>query len=420
MNLKYGLDDRPPVGQMPAYALQWFVLAVAVVATSTFVATGSEAEKMFFSQKMFAVTGITTIIQILWGHRMPLVVGPAAVLLVGVITSLRAEADVDAIYSSIICGGVAVTLLGALGALRRLGRLFTPRIVVVILMLIAFTLAPTISGLVFTPAACTDSPHTFGLLFALMATPAMVMANRMLRGVWKSLTIPVALVVGSAIYYMLYPTAIVVESDYSQVSLFIDRFVFDPGLVLAFILCYTALLINDIGSIESLGAMLQADRMPSRLRRGVCITGAMNIVAGSLGVLGPVNYSMSPGVIASSSCASRHALLPAAVGLILCALSPHLIWLLSHIPNPVIGSVLLYLMGTQLAASFDMMRSTGAAATFGDALTLSIPIMIALLCTSLPAAAVPEIIRPLIGNGFAMGVIAVMLMEHLFNRPQKG
>ncbi len=45
--------------------------------------------------------------------------------------------------------------------------------------------------------------------------------------------------------------------------------------------------------------------------------------------------------------------------------------------------------------------------------------MIALLCTSLPAAAVPEIIRPLIGNGFAMGVIAVMLMEHLFNRPQK-
>ncbi len=70
---------------------------------------------------------------------------------------------------------------------------------------------------------------------------------------------------------------------------------------------------------------------------------------------------MSPGVIASSSCASRHALLPAAVGrLILCALSPHLIWLLSHIPNPVIGSVLLYLMGTQLAASFDMMRSTGA------------------------------------------------------------
>ena len=404
MNLKYGLDDRPPVGQMPAYALQWFVLAVAVVATSTFVATGSEAEKMFFSQKMFAVTGITTIIQILWGHRMPLVVGPAAVLLVGVITSLRAEADVDAIYSSIICGGIAVTLLGALGALRRLGRLFTPRIVVVILMLIAFTLAPTISGLVFTPATGTDSPHTFGLLFALMATPAMVVANRMLRGVWKSLTIPVALVVGSAIYYMLYPTAIVVE----------------PGLVLAFILCYTALLINDIGSIESLGAMLQADRMPSRLRRGVCITGAMNIVAGSLGVLGPVNYSMSPGVIASSSCASRHALLPAAVGLILCALSPHLIWLLSHIPNPVIGSVLLYLMGTQLAASFDMMRSTGAAATFGDALTLSIPIMIALLCTSLPAAAVPEIIRPLIGNGFAMGVIAVMLMEHLFNRPQKG
>lgn len=63
--------------QLLAYGLQWFVLAIAVVATSTFVATGSEAEKMFFAQKMFAIVGITTLIQIIWGHRLPLVVGPA-------------------------------------------------------------------------------------------------------------------------------------------------------------------------------------------------------------------------------------------------------------------------------------------------------------------------------------------------------
>lgn len=408
-----------PAAQLSAYALQWFVLAIAVVATSTFVATGTEAEKMFYAQKLFAIIGVTTIIQILWGHRLPLVVGPAAVLLVGVIASLNAHSDVDAIYSSIIIGGALITILGACNALKYVRRLFTPRIIVVILMLIAFSLAPTISNLIFTPAPSADNPQLFGLLFAILGTAAMVLANRLLRGVWKSIVIPLALIVGSGIYYAIYPTHMTVESDYSQVSFFIGRFVLDPGLVLAFFFCYIALIINDVGSIESLGAMLQADDMPSRCRRGILLTGIMNMVSGAGGVLGPVDYSMSPGVIASSSCASRYALLPAAAGLIICALSPHLIWILSHIPNPVIGSILLYLMGTQLAASFEMMHSTSSSSTFASAMTVSLPIMMALLFTTLPADVVPQIIRPLVGNGFAMGVITVIVMEHVINRPEK-
>lgn len=419
MKLRYELNDRPPLAQLLTYALQWFVLAIAVVATSTFVATGTEPEKMFYAQKLFAIIGLTTIIQIIWGHRLPLVVGPAAVLLVGVITSLKAQAEVDAIYSSILIGGVLVTLLGTCNALKYAVKLFTPRIIVVILMLIAFTLTPTISNLIFTPAPADTNPQLFGLLFAIFGTVAMVMANRMLKGVWKSIVIPLALVIGSGIYYTIYPTTIAVESDYSEVSVFIEKFTVDPGLIIAFFFCYIALLINDIGSIESLGAMLGADNMPSRCRRGIVVTGVMNMLSGATGVLGPVNYSMSPGVIASSSCASRYTLLPAAAGLIICAMSPHLIWILSHIPNPVIGSILLYLMGTQLAASFDMMRSTESNGTFTDAMTISLPIMIALLFTTLPADVVPQIIRPLVGNGFAMGVITVIVMEHVINRSER-
>ena len=40
MNLKYNLNDRPPMGQLLGYSLQWFVMAVAVVSTSVFVAQG--------------------------------------------------------------------------------------------------------------------------------------------------------------------------------------------------------------------------------------------------------------------------------------------------------------------------------------------------------------------------------------------
>ena len=140
MNLKYGIDDRPRVGQLMLYSLQWFVLAVAVVTTSLFIAVGSPAERVLYAQKVFALMGVATIVQVLWGHRMPIVVGPASVLLVGIITALAsqgAEVDTDKIYTAVVIGGAAVTALSLGRTLERLQRVFTPRIVVVILMLIA-------------------------------------------------------------------------------------------------------------------------------------------------------------------------------------------------------------------------------------------------------------------------------------------
>lgn len=415
MNLKYNVDDRLPAGQLAMYAIQWFVLCIAVVSTSVFVATGTPEDRLFFSQKLFAVMGIAGFVQVAWGHRLPIVVGPAAVLLVGVMASLAASAEVSAIYSSIAIGGVLITLLTIGGLMRYVQRIFTPRIVVVILMLIATTLAPTIKNLVF-PAQASHNEHLFGLLFAVVGVVLMVVANRNLKGVAKSLVIPMALVVGSIAYFAIFDAPQRVASAASWRGLFVEEFVFDWSLVVAFVICYIALAINDIGSIESLGGMLGIKDMDKRMKRGVRITGIMNIVAGSMGVLGPVNYSMSPGVIASTGCASRYALIPATLLLVACALFPDVIWVLTAIPSPVIGVILLFLMGTQLAASFEMMQSTRSAATFADALTLGLPIMVALLFQLMPKGVAPDVIQPLVGNGFAMGVIVVMIMEHVINR----
>ena len=418
MNLKYNVNDPLPIRQMALYAVQWFILSIAVVSTSVFVAQGSPADKLFYSQRLFAVMGVTGLVQVLFGHRLPIVVGPAAVLLVGVLTSLNANANVEAIYSSIAIGGALVALLSMGGMMRKVQRLFTPRIVVVILMLIAFTLTPVFRGLIF-PAAATAEQNIFGLLFAVVGCPVMVVLNRNLKGVAKSLVIPIALVVGSAIYFSLFSSTASVETSASLRGLFISNFSLDWSLIVAFVICYIALVINDIGSIEALGGMLRVDDMEGRLRRGLRITGIMNIVAGSVGVLGPVNYSMSPGVVASTGCASRYALIPATLLLALCGLSPHVVWALTNIPHPVIGVILLFLMGTQLAASLEMIHSTGSVRSFADGLTIGLPLMIAMLFQLMPVGIVPMVLQPLVGNGFAMGVITVVIMEHVINRAPK-
>ena len=420
MKLQYKIDDKLPLSQLFIYAMQWFILAVAVISTSVFVAQGSPAERLFYAQKLFAVIGITGAIQVLWGHKMPLVVGPASVLLVGVLSSLGANAPVGAIYTSIAIGGALIVLLSFGGMMNKVRKLFTPRIVVVILMLIAFTLAPVIKNLIFREGANVPAEeHTFGLIFTIVGCVGMVLLNRTLKGVAKSLVVPIALLVGSAIYYMLFPMPKSVETTGVLGGQILNGFSFDWGLLIAFVICYIALLINDIGSIESLGVMLGAEDMGGRLKRGVRITGAMNIVAGSMGVLGPVNYSMSPGVIASTGCASRWALLPATLLLVVCALFPDVIFILTSIPNQVIGVILLYLMGTQLAAGLEMAVSTGSIRSFSGALTISLPVMVALLFQLMPRGVVPSVIQPLVGNGFAMGVITVLVMEHLINRTKE-
>ncbi|MBO7264245.1 MAG: purine/pyrimidine permease [Alistipes sp.] len=415
MKLKYNIDDKLPVGQMFIYALQWFILSVAVISTSVFVAQGSPQERLFFAQKLFAVVGVAGVVQVLWGHRMPLVVGPASVLLVGVLSSLGAGAPVGAIYSCIAIGGALIVLLSFGGMMDKVRKLFTPRIVVVILMLIAFTLAPVIKNLIF-PDRANAQQHLFGLIFTLVGSVGMVVLNRKLTGVAKSLVVPIALIVGSVAYYALFPMQQGVETSGVIGGKIFNDFSFDWSLLIAFVICYIALLINDIGSIESLGVMLDAKDMGGRLKRGVRITGAMNIVAGSMGVLGPVNYSMSPGVIASTGCASRWALLPATLLLVLCSLFPDVILVLTSIPDQVIGVILLFLMGTQLSAGFEMAHSTNSIGSFSGAMTISLPIMLAMLFQLMPRGIVPAVIEPLVGNGFAMGVIAVLVMEHVINR----
>lgn len=416
MNLKYGIDSRPSVGPLLLYGLQWFVLAIAVVVTSLFIAVGSPTERVLYAQKVFALMGATTIIQALWGHRMPIVVGPAAVLLVGIITALASQGEAvntNKIYTAVMVGGVAVTVLAAARVLSHLQRIFTPRIVIVILMLIAITLGPTIKNLIF-PAAEVER-HTFALWLTIAGVPAMALASHRLRGVLKSIIIPISLLVGCVIYYAIYGGFGEVFARYteSEGSLLIPQVEFDGSMIVAFLLCYVALLINDVGSIQALGGMLSTPDTDKRCGRGVAITGIMNVVAGGLGIIGPVNYSMSPGVIASSSCASRYALIPAGAALIICAFVPSLIAVMSAIPNTVIGVILLYLMGTQLAAAFNMLITSKSVLSFDDALIIGLPVMVAMLFGAVPMDVVPAVVRPILGNGFVMGVITVMLLEHI-------
>ena len=411
MDFKYKIDDRPALGAMSLYGLQWLMICIPVVLTSTFVAP--EGQTLFFTQKLFALMGITMIVNALWGHRLPLVAGPAAVLLMGVLAAKGQGSGSEAIYPSMAIGGAIIALLAAFGLMRRVQRIFTPRIVVAIVVLISFTMAKPIVGMIFS-----DTEHQLlAMTFAVVTVVAMAVANNLLRGVWKSMVVIVAMIVGSIFYYCItgFPKSFVTDSVAPQ--LFVGGVELDAGVVIAFIFCYIALFINQVGSVQSLGEFTGADGMERRQSRGMVVQGVMNIVSGALGVVGPVDYSLSPGVVASTSCASRYTVIPAAAAMIVLAFIPDAVSVLLTIPQPVMGVVLLYLMATQVAAGLHLMQSSSAVVSFKDGLVLGIPIMFTVILSFAPADAlstIPSLLRPIVGNGFVMGIIIILLLEHLF------
>lgn len=422
--LKYGLDDKPPQVPFLLYSLQWWVVSLpCIVIMGVVVARmhyADAASQILSMQKLFGLIGVTLAFQSLFSHRLPLIAGPASTLLVGLTASVAS--GVPAQYTAIFIGGAALAVAGFTGFMSRLRALFTSRIVAVVLMLIAFTMAPTILRLIL-PAGGDPGQTAFQCCFAIAMVFALVIANDRLPGVAKSLTVILGMVGGTAVQFLVLGVPALPVPARDAAAPFFIEWEFHAGTVLSFLLCFLALAINELGSIEAIGHMLRAGDMERRVRLGTGWTGVANMAAGCLGVIGPVDFSLSAGLIPASGCASRYTMVPAGIGLAACAFSPNIVLLLSALPGPVMGVLLLYLMASQLASGLITLSARKGVTDFTGGMIVGLPMMLGLIISFSPAGTFdvfPDLLRPVIGNGFVMGTIAVLVLEHgVFRRSGK-
>ncbi len=426
MELRYGLDDRPPPLEWFLLGLQWFAVAVpSIIILGKIVCTVGPVgacDPLVYLQKMFFVAALFMLVQIARGHGLPLILGPSTVILIGILSSSGARPE--ALHTAILLGGGLLFAAAWTGLFGKIRRLFTRRVVAVVLLLIAFTLTPTIIRLITGSGA---EPR-YSVLFAFTMCLAMLVLYRLLGGVWRSTLILTATVAGSVAWHLLFPSS--AERGPAMSSALVAPFFtgfttslsFDPGLLAAFFICFLALAVNDIGSIESMNVFVGGDDQGDRLRRGIMVTGLANVASGLLGIVGQVNYSLSPGVVASSRCLSRFALVPAAILMLAAAFSPAAIAVMEAVPSVVVGSAMLYILCAQMAAGIMVLTEGEETGGLGGGLVVGIPLLTAVVVAFLPPGIVetyPPIIRPVAGNSFVMGVLAVLFMEHVLFSGEK-
>lgn len=413
--MRYGLDDKPKFSDMIIFGLQWLAVTIPFILIMGKVVGVMDGDYISYIQKLFLVLGFLILLQIFKGHKLPLIMGPAAVILVAILTS--SHQGMGAINSSVLIGGLILAILAASGLFKYLKKLFTPRVIIVILMLISFTLLPTIISLM---TASGPVPGINNFLFSLGFVVVLLAAHALLKGIWKSTLTLSALFTGTIVYYIIFGFTGFADMNLALVglpySLTGSLAVPDAGVLAAFLVSFLALAVNDLASIESVGTILKADKMEKRVKNGITITGLGNVFSGIMGVMGSVNYSISPGLIAATEVASRYTFIPAAIGLIILSLSPMAIGIMSSIPPPVIGVIFMYILTAQIGASLLLVVEKDGIKTVDHGMIIGLPLILGTAIAFLPsevASQLPAILKPVLGNGFVMGTLFVLFLEHL-------
>jgi len=344
MTFRYDVDDKPPLIESVFSGIQWFLVTIpniivpcAILAHFHF----GDSTHMYtiYLHKAFFITAIMFFLQTFWGHRLPIISGPAIALVVGIVACKGF--DVNVIYTSIILCGVIFALFGMTKLFAKVLFIFTPRVVSVVLILIAFILLPHILDLIINPN--NGVVPLFNIAFCIVFMLFIVFINVRFKDIWQNTVIIWAMLSGTVAYILIFGTGFSINSG-NSLALFSNYFKyltfplsFNLGVFISVFISFVALVINDIGAIQAFNELMKPDGCTNRLSRGVVMTGISNAFAGLLEVLGPVNFPNGAGIVMSTGCASRYTLLPASFLLFIVSFSPAMLLILSNIPAVVIG-----------------------------------------------------------------------------------
>ncbi|RJR43376.1 MAG: hypothetical protein C4576_14565 [Desulfobacteraceae bacterium] len=422
----YDLDEVPPPHLALLYGMQWaFIMfpALIIAATLGVNALGLKgADEVRFLQLTLLTSGLFTALQTLWGHRYPLLEGPSTALVLSFL--LLAPYGLPAIQGGMIIGAVLLILVVVSRQLERMIRFFTPNVVGVVLMLIALGLLPALlSFLTRMEGPGTRGDHRVFLISLVLILFIATLSYR-LRGFLKSISLLLGMVVGSLLFLFMGRLEVGKLSDPGWVS-FIGSWIpsapeiFWPS-VLAFASSYLAVMVNSLGSLQSVAKVTDTARLEHSTRRGILINALAGIACGLVGVVGTVSYSTSPGVVLVLRVASRYAVTYCGVILALAAFLPKLAALLAVVPKAVVGAALCVALGAQIGVGISTV--TSRTPTSRDYFVVGIPILLGTAVGFLPQTVseqLPGPLQALAGNSLIVGISLVLLLEHLLLREDK-
>lgn len=386
-----------------------------------------------FTCGTFLVTGLISLLQVLFGHRLPIIEGPAGmwwgVFLILIqmakdsgtpLSDLRLELEF-----ALIAAGILNVCISIFGLLKYIERLFTPAVTGTFLLLLGLQLSKslvsgmmgiTTEGAVVNPVIAVTSLFLIGLTIRLMTKG---------RGMSRSLSVLICLLVGWALYLVIgqshlsLPTT---TSAFKLPTLFPwGKPSFHSGIVTTGLITSVILLSNLIASVKAMESVLPESRHRLSTKRATLISGIGNGLSGILGVVGLVPLTVAASLVSLTRNASRLPFVIASSLVILIGLFPWLGNVFSEMPVPV-GYAVLFTVFAQLLG-FGLQDIRKLEFTQRDLFVVGIPLMLGVGTYFISGSswrAAPPVLGYLLDNGLIVGVVCVIILEHIvFHKPSR-
>jgi len=451
--LLYGLEDRPDPVRSFFYALQWIgftlanVMVVPIVIGPYLGLDAASAAQLL--QRVFFFVGLGSLLQLYWGHRLPIVEGTAGMwwaIFISLGSTAMATGKPLAILRTdlelgLMAAGAVTLLLGATGIIGRILQLFTPAVTGTMMVLLALELSsnavPNMLGLGLLGDAIHGPTALLSLLVLACVAAVSLYGPRYLRSF--------GILVGMALGWAAFAALGLADSGWAGAlnhggssadalaaaeqavravgfawPLAWGRPTFDPGVVLVCVM--TALLVtaNQVAAVQVMGEAVGRPAGPATFNRSLTITGVANVLCGASACLGLTPFASAAAMVNLSGVAARAPFLLHALLLMVMGMVPGLSMVLAQIPQPVGNAVLLvaacqlFLIGVRHYATMGLsQRDTFVlgAAVLGGAGVMFLP--------AEALTALPSTLQYVFGNGMMTGMLVAVAADRLLPEPQE-
>ncbi|PWK15819.1 purine/pyrimidine permease [Tumebacillus permanentifrigoris] len=426
------LREPAPRGTMLwLQSVQWMVfllantIAAPIVVGAAFDLPAGDVSSLV--QRILLVSGGMTLLQVLVGHRLPLIEGAAGMwwalflTLAAVATGGDKGAVLRQLEMGMIIAGVVLVLLSLLPLMGRLRDLFTPLVTGVYLILLVVSL----SGSFFK--GMLGITRTGGIdgtvvLMSLGVILIVLMLSLKGRGLWRSMGPLIGIVIGWALFaafgYLDREATGEATHWFALPQLFAwGTPIWDTGIVLTSVLTGVILISNVVASILVVARTLGQEISSDTYRRGLRGNGIGSVLSGMFATIGPVPLSVSAGFISTTGIRSKRPFLIGATMVALSGLFPIIGDFFATLPSEVAYAALFVpfaqMMGFGIRDLMSLEPSPRNLQVIGFSLMVGIGVMF------LPPSAIATLdpwLRNLVANGILVGLLLCLFLEHVVFR----
>ncbi|KKK38111.1 xanthine/uracil permease [Mesobacillus campisalis] len=420
-NITVGVDEK--VGFSKAILLGFqHVLAMDLYIAPIIIAGLLALDTMsttFFIQMCFLAAGAATLIQTIWGIRLPVVQGPSYVP-IGALAAIGGKLGLGAVFGSLLPGAILIAVLGyPLKVFAKIVRKIIPPLVGgTVIVIVGISLMPSAFNSIY------HAPGNVAHNVIIAAVSAAVLVTCMLLGkkakgygtFFRLVSVILAIIAGTITASIFGSVDFSPVKDAAWISL--PSFfpfgapVFDLQAMLTMVFIYLIILIETTGTWFVVSTVTGSELDDKKLNRASAGEGIGCLVGGLFGGTPMTGYSSNAGILAITGVASRMVIICAGVILVILGLIPKLSAIITCIPEPVINGIFgivcvaIVMNGLKVIQHIDINDR--------NMMVIGIPILLTLGTVVLPKEilySLPDFANYILSSGTAVGAIAVLLLN---------